>query len=68
MNPDLSVLDSDLKELSELSNTLQCGELNFYECNETIEASTERCIQLLVSKNIKRLIEELLCRINLIVL
>lgn len=50
VNPDLSVLDSDLKELSELSNTLQCGELNFYECNETIEASTERCIQLLTNQ------------------
>lgn len=50
VNPDLSVLENDLKELSELNDTLQCGELNFYECNESIEKSTERCIQLLSSQ------------------
>jgi len=39
-----------LKELNELSNTLKAGEINFYECNETIVQNTEQCIELLVTE------------------
>lgn len=48
LNPDLTALESILKDLNDLSNTLKCGELNFYECNETIVQNTEKCIELLV--------------------
>ena len=49
VNPDVNILESNLEQLSIFSNQLQCGELNFYECDRAIEASTEKCIKLLVS-------------------
>ncbi len=49
VNPDLNTLESNLEQLSMFSSQLQCGELNFYECDRAIEAGTEKCIKLLVS-------------------
>ncbi len=50
VNPDLNILESNLEELSSFSSQLQCGELNFYECDRAIEASTEKCIKLMVRR------------------
>ncbi len=46
----MNTLENTLKELNELSNTLKAGEINFYECNETIVQNTEQCIELLVTE------------------
>ena len=46
----MNTLENTLKELNELSNTLKAGEINFYECNETIIQNTEQCIELLVTE------------------
>lgn len=46
----MNTLENTLKELNELSNRLKAGEINFYECNETIVQNTEQCIELLVTE------------------
>ena len=64
----MNTLENTLKELNELSNTLKAGEINFYECNETIVQNTEQCIELLVTEADFNIIQCLfVCHVYLII-